>query len=253
MKSSAAKIGRSLLVLVFWLLVWAAAARLIGLPFLLPGPESAMLRLIELWKESAFWESLLGSFIRVVVGFSLAVLIGTGLAVLCARFKTADVLLAPVRSVIRSTPISSFVILVLLWMTVDVTPLFIGFLAVMPLIWQDVQQGIRQTPRSLLEMAVSYRLSASKRLFYIYLPSVGPYFYAACANGIGIAWKACVAAEVIARPMHSVGKNLQDAKVYLMTDELLAWTVTVIALSMMLEWGIRRMIRSKGRAAGGGS
>ncbi len=253
MKTLAAKIGRAFLVFAFWLLVWAAAARLVDLPFLLPGPKSTMLSLLRLWREPAFWESLLGSFVRVLIGFSLAVLIGTGLAVLCVRFKAADVLLAPVRSVIRSTPISSFVILVLLWLTVDVTPLFISFLAVMPLIWQDVQQGIRQTSSDLLEMAVSYRLSALKRFFHIYVPSVSPYFYAACANGIGIAWKACVAAEVIARPLRSVGKNLQDAKVYLMTDELFAWTVTVIALSMMLEWTIRKLVRAKGRAIGGRS
>lgn len=251
MKSAKAnKYIRQISVLFFWLLVWYLLARLVDLPLLLPEPEATFHKLFELWGKGNFWVNLGGSFLRVTLGFLLAVIFGSGLAVLCARFQLADALLRPVRSLIRSTPISSFIILVLLWLTVTATPLFISFLAVMPLIWQDVQQGIEETPAELLEMAQSYQFSRLKRALHIYLPSLLPYFYAACANGIGIAWKACVAAEVIARPMYSVGKNLQDAKVYLLTDELFAWTLTVIILSMALEILVRKLIRRRGFKAG---
>ena len=44
-----------------------------------------------------------------------------------------------------------------------------------------------------------------------------------------------MAAEVICRPLLSIGKNLQEAKLYLETPEVFAWTITVAALSLGLE------------------
>ena len=245
------KVGNKLLVAILWLMIWELSSRLVSLPFLLPGPISTLKKMMELWGYSSFWLSLSGSLFRVMVGFLLAAVTGTALAVLCARFRAADVLLSPIKTIVRSTPISSFIILVLLWLSVSAAPVFIGFLAVMPMIWQDVQQGIGQTPVELLEMGRAYRFSRQKTIANIYIPSVLPYLYTACANGIGFAWKACIAAEVIARPLNSVGKNLQDAKVYLLTDELFAWTVTVIMLSMALEAGMKRLIRLRGASSGG--
>lgn len=247
----AGKLGKKLLVVLFWLMIWGISSSIAGLPFLLPGPLSTLKKMIELWSNSSFWVSLSGSLSRVLRGFLLAVVSGTALAVLCARFRTADALLSPIKSVVRSTPISSFIILVLLWFSVGAAPVFIGFLAVMPMIWQDVQQGILHTPPDLIEMGRAYQFSKQKMIVNIYIPSVLPYFYAACANGMGFAWKACIAAEVIARPLYSVGKNLQDAKVYLLTDELFAWTVSVIMLSMALEAGMKWLIRLRGADAAG--
>ena len=69
----------------------------------------------------------------------------------------------------------------------------------------------------------------------LYLPSVQPFFLTAAVNGLGFAWKSGVAAEVICRPDFSIGKQLQDAKTYLETPEVFAWTAVVILLSLLLE------------------
>ena len=51
----------------------------------------------------------------------------------------------------------------------------------------------------------------------------------------GLAWKAGIAAEVLAAPPLSVGGMLYRAKIYLETPEMLAWTLCVILISMCLE------------------
>ena len=66
-----------------------------------------------------------------------------------------------------------------------------------------------------------------------------PALIAACVNGLGFAWKSGIAAEVIATPDLSVGKYLNDAKVYLETADLFAWTLTVILLSLALEKALK--------------
>lgn len=234
------------LAILLWVFVWAVFSRIAELSFLLPGPAATLKQMLRLWRTDVFWISLFLSLVRVLLGFLSAVTAGTIIAALCSRFPAIDSLFSPIKSVVRSTPISSFIILVLLWFSSDMTPVFIAFLAVMPIVWQDVQQGIEEVPSDLIEMGHAYHFSSAKMIRHIYVPAVSPFFYTACASGVGFAWKAAIAAEVIARPLYSVGKNLQDAKVYLQTDELFAWTLTVVMLSMMLEFGIKRLISHNG-------
>ena len=65
-----------------------------------------------------------------------------------------------------------------------------------------------------------------------------PYFSAACRSALGLAWKAGVAAEVICTPKYSIGLNLNNAKVYLESEELYAWTIVVVLMSVLIERGI---------------
>lgn len=51
----------------------------------------------------------------------------------------------------------------------------------------------------------------------------------------GMAWKAGIAAEIIGVPNGSIGKMLYTAKIYLDTDDLLAWTVIIVVISVVAE------------------
>ena len=137
------------------------------------------------------------------------------------------------------------------WIETDLLPAFIAFLMVVPMVWANVSQGIRQTDGKLLEMAKVYRLSRGKILRHVWLPSVKPYFLAACTTGLGFAWKSGIAAEVICSPDRAIGTELRDAKAYLETPEVFAWTVTVVVLSVLLERVLLHLVQrsKKGGAA----
>lgn len=239
---------KSLWVTCLWVLVWQAASMLVALPVLLPGPWATLRTLAQLAGRQSFWLSMLMSFARIATGYMLAILTGTALAALCAFSRPAESMLSPLRTLIRSTPISSFIILVLLWLRTDRVPVLISFLTVLPIIWQNVQTGMAQVDPELLEMARAYRFDSRRKWRHIYVPSVSPYLYTAAATGVGFAWKSGIAAEVIARPALSIGKHLQDSKVYLMTEELFAWTLTVILLSIALETVLKAALTRRTKA-----
>lgn len=228
-------VGRNTLIALFWIGVWGLAALLVGKSLLLPGPWETVLALGRLAKGAAFWQSIGMTLVRVMAGFLAAVSLGTVLGALCYAWKAAETVLSPLRGIIRTTPVSSFIILVLLWIQRGRVPSFISFLMVLPIVWTGVQQALCATDPQLLEMAQTYEFSWWKKIRYIYAPSVRPHFAAACMNGLGFAWKSGIAAEVIALPALSVGKNLYDAKIYLERAELFAWTLAVILLSLALE------------------
>ncbi len=211
---------------------------LVDKPLLLPSPVETASRLFFLIKSGAVLGSALPTVARVLSGYVAALLVGVLLAVPCALSPWFDRLMRPIRAAIKATPVSSFIILVMLWLTVGVVPAFISFLMVLPIVWTNVQKGLAETDGALLEMARMYRFGRVKTLLHIYAPSAMPHFAAACATGFGFAWKAGIAAEVIARPEFSVGKKLLDAKIYIETPDLFAWTLLVVLLSMLMERGV---------------
>lgn len=238
---------RRILVGIVWLGIWAVLYRLVGQDVLLASPAQVMHTLATLVVTSEFWRSVGNSLWRVLMGFLLAVAAGSGLAVLTSFVPAARAFLVPAISTIKATPVASFIILALIWLHGDRVSVFIAFLMVLPIVWTNVAQGIAKTDHRLLEMGQVFGFSRLKTFRCIYLPSVMPYFVAACMTGIGLAWKAGIAAEVLGVPRQSIGEHLYHAKIYLETPELFAWTAVVVVLSVLVEYVLVNLIRRVGQ------
>ena len=155
--------------------------------------------------------------------------------------------------VIKSVPVASFIILALIWMGSARLPLFISFLMVFPVIYGNTLQGLKSTDPQLLEMARLFRVPWARRLRYIHLPALEPFLLAGCSTALGMSWKAGVAAEVIGVVGGSIGERLYEAKIYLETADLLAWTVVIVAVSALFERLFLALLRRCFAALRGGA
>lgn len=236
-----------LLSILFWLGIWQLAALVMNQPLLLASPADTLARFAVLCTTVPFWQAVAGSLLRVLLGMVLGVLAGCLLAALCYGRPRLTLLFSPLMAAVKATPVASFVILALLWFRTAQVPVFSSFLMVFPLVYANLAQGLSEIDPQLLEMARSYRFTKRQTFTLVTLPSILPYFRAACATAIGFCWKASVAAEVIARPKGSLGTALYNSKVYLETTDLFVWTMTVILLSIALEWGLKRLLRNERR------
>lgn len=224
-----------LAVLLFWTGVWQGVFMLVGKEILVVSPAQVAGKMLELVRESYFWQSIGMTFLRISTGYISGVLLGTLCAVLTVAVPFLKTLLYPLISLVKATPVASFIILALVWIKKDGVPVFITFLIVFPIIWANVSEAVVNTDKGLLEMAKAFSLGRLSIVKNIYLHSVLPYFAAGCTTAIGLAWKAGVAAEVIAMPRSSVGYNLYRSKINIETADLFAWTIVVIVLSVILE------------------
>ena len=228
---------------VFWLAVWQIASMVIHQDLFLVSPVRVVVRLGQLVTEGFFWSSIANSLLRIGGGFLLAVVSGVVLGALAARFRRVQELLAPLMLAVKSIPVASFIILALMLFSSRHLAVLISFLIVLPVIYTNVLAGIRSADRQLLEIARVFRIPAARRIRYIYLPQVLPYFLSACTVALGLSWKAGVAAEVIGMPEGSIGEQLQQAKIYLNTPDLLAWTVVIVLVSLGFEKLFLALIR----------
>ena len=226
---------RRLLAVAFWLAVWQTAAMAIGQEMFLVSPVQALRTLVQLLPRADFWQRVCFSSGRILLGFVLGAVVSVVLAVCAARWSAADALLAPVMQLVKATPVASFIILALVWVRGSALSVLISFLMVLPVLYGAVRTGIAGADVQLLEMAQVFRLSLARRVKAIWLPAILPAFRQGCSVALGICWKSGVAAEVIGMPVPSIGERLQQAKVYLDTPELFAWTLVIVLMSVGFE------------------
>ena len=238
--------GKLILALAFWLFVWFLVSSRIESDLIFPSPEAVFreLRLLMTNRSESllrygvqanFWLITAISLLRVLWGVLVSIILGTVLAYLTSVSRILNTLITPALSAIKATPVASFIILAMLWFEKTDLPVFITALIVIPIVWANVSEGIRSVDPGLRQVAEIYRFSFLKKLFRLYVPSVAPYFLAACQSSLGMAWKAGVAAEILAVPENAIGAEIFMSKQYMYPETLFAWSLVVIVLSLIIE------------------
>lgn len=240
------------LAVAFWIAVWQGVSLAVGSEILVASPARTFGALLSLLREGAFYRAVLGSLMRICAGFALALALGIALGALSFVVGWVRALLHPVVSVVKATPVASFVILALIWISSKNLSIFISFLMVFPIMYENMLAGLESADPKLLEMGRVFQLSRLSRIRAIYLPAAYPFLLSAARLSLGMCWKSGIAAEVIGQPRQSIGAELNQAKLFFNTPDLFAWTVTIIVVSVVFErlvlCGIRALMRRWERA-----
>ena len=208
---------------------------IVNTEFLFPSPVDVIMRLLTLWRENGFFIAIANSFLKIVSGFLLGLVLGMVLALTAARFSIIEDLLWPFMITVKSVPVASFIVLALMWLTSRELSIFISFLMVVPIIYTNILSGIKSSNREMDKVATIFRMPLGRRILYIWIPRIKPFMLSACSIALGLSWKAGVAAELIGIPSNSLGEMLYYSKIYFNTLDLFAWTVIIVLLSIGFE------------------
>ena len=224
-----------LAVSVFWLALWQIASIIVGEELFFSSPIAVFRSLWQMLSEKSFYAALGNSFLRITVGFLISVVAGIIMAVISYLFPLLKTIFYPIASIMKATPVVSFIILALIIFGSKNLATPISFIMVLPIIYTNTLTGIENTESDLLEMASVFNVSLTRKLKYIILPSVMPFFISGSAIAIGMCWKSGVAAEVIGLSANSLGKKIYESKIYLDIPELFAYTLVIICVSVLFE------------------
>ena len=188
-------------------------------------------------------------------GALIGCVLGGAFAVFASLSRIFCAIISPLVTVLRATPVASFIILVYVIVRVngfaiDTVALLIVIIMVIPILYSNLYSGISSFNQGLDEVARVYSFSFRKKIVFLWFPQLKPFLISGVINAIGFAWKAGVAAEVICNLENTIGQNLAESKSNLEMDRLFAWTVTVVLLSVFFECLIKRAFQKKrkGRA-----
>ncbi len=234
---------RAVGVFCFWILFWWGCSALYGKPAIFPNPAGVFRELCSMVRNPYVYLSVLRSVLHVLAGLALGALVGILFGILIAKSRIADAFLSPFFSVARSTPVVCFILLAWIFLGREILPSFVSALMVAPVMLTATAGAIREVDPRLIEAAFAYRLSTRKRLVAVYLPSVLPAVRTSLVTCVGLAWKSCVAAEMIVITRDTVGYGIWDARNWDANYEaVFAWTIIIVTVSILFEQLAKRLL-----------
>ena len=228
------KVLKTVLSAIIVLSIWEIAALLINDAYFLPDILQTFKALIKIISSRSFFEVVFTSVYRVFSGLFYGIAAGTVLAGICYKFDIVNSIISPIISIMKATPVAC--IIVLLWVSLNYTELaiFVVILMVLPIVWQNVYEGLNAVDDQLNEVTNVFELTKFQRLKVLVVPSVLSYLLPAIVTSVGLAWKAEVAAEIMSNS--NMGRLIYDFKtVSYDTASIFAWTVIIVTLSIVFE------------------
>jgi len=234
---------KAIFQIAFCLTVWQIFSVIVNHSYFLPDVPTTLKALFVLVTSSNFFGVIFETIIRVITGLFLGVILGIFFAIICHKSKIANMLISPIISIIKATPVASFIII--LWISVSgkSLPVIIAFLMVLPIIFQNIIDGYNSIPKELEEICTVYEFSALKKFKVLTFPCLIKYLIPAVITATGLAWKSEIAAEIIAYTKDSIGYYIHDANYYSDTATVFAWTIVIIVLSIILEKASKALLR----------
>lgn len=234
---------------LFWIVLWHVGASLANRTLLLkiPLPLDTLRTFLRLCGEGRFWRGVGSSALHILCGFLSAVVLGAAGGVASSASGWFKRLSVPLLRLIRTVPVAAFILLAWLWIPSRILPSFVSALMVLPIVWSHVDAGLASVDEQLTEMAQVFGMSKWGILTRVRLPLMAPTLRTGCLTGVGIAWKAGIAAEVICNPTGSIGALLQGAKVAIDYERVFAVTLMVVLLSLLFEYALKLVWREQKR------
>ncbi|MCP3801015.1 ABC transporter permease [Allokutzneria sp. A3M-2-11 16] len=240
------------LIIVVWQALWASA---LWPEWKLPSPLAVAGEFVRLAGEGRITETLWTSTHRAVLGFLVAVAIGTPLGLVVARVRVVRAAIGPLLSGLQSLPSVAWVPAAVLWLGLNDSMIYaVVLLGAVPSIANGLVAGIDQVPPLLLRVGSVLGAGRLQSARHVLLPAALPGYLAGLKQGWAFSWRSLMAAEIIARSPDlgiGLGQLLEQGR--LLTD--MSTVITAILLILAVGVGVdllffrpleRRVLRSRG-------
>lgn len=165
-------------------------------PLFMSYPSAIARAAVALVHNGELLVALLSSVKTLLVGFATAVIIGVVLGLLIGRYRYFDAATDWFVNALYATPLVALIPLVVLWFGLgDAAKLFIvTLMAVFPMLI-NTAAGVRNVPRSLIDVSTAFAANERQVFLKIILPSAVPYMMTGVRLAVGRAIIAMVVAE----------------------------------------------------------
>jgi NitT/TauT family transport system permease protein len=196
-------------------------------------------------QDSSMQNEIMITLKRALSGFGLAILIGSILGLLAGLFVTASIMSRPIVTILFGMPPIAWIVLAMIWFGMgDTTVIFTVFIASFPIVFVGALQGTRTIEGDLKQMADSFNLPFSMKLFDIYFPHIFSYIFPAYISALGMSWKIVIMAELLATS-DGLGSSLAIARSQLETSTALAIVAIMIGALLLIEYIVLEPIKKE--------
>lgn len=238
---------RYLLPLILLLAAWQFGAQFQFINVNLFPPPSAIVRaLFDLSAAGMLWRDFSASVARVLVGFSVAAVVGISFGLFLGRLPHITRYVLPLVEVIRPISVIAWIPIAILWFGLGDRPAWflIALGAFFP-IFTSTYDGARSLADIYIRVAQCF--GASRWLFIrqILIPATLPQILTGLRIGLGTGWTSVIAAELISATS-GLGYMIQLARTTIETEKVLAGMMIIgligFAMNALMLWAERCLI-----------
>lgn len=203
---------------------------------------------------SAFWQGCLSrqipyhlgvTLLRLIVSFSIAMLLGCAIGIALGRNKKLDAFFDNWLVIFLNIPALVTIILCYVWFGLTESAAILAVVInKLPNVVVTIREGARSLDQDLLEMARCYRFGKRKTLLHVVWPQLYPYVMGATRSGLALVWKIILVVELLGC---SNGMGYQLHLFFQLFDvaSILAYTIAFVAVIQMLELLVLKPLDTK--------
>jgi NitT/TauT family transport system permease protein len=230
-----ARLGYSVLGALSFFGVWAYLSAFVFGPFVLPSPGRVLAEMWALITEGVVFVNFASSFMKTMVGWLLAFVIGIPIGLLMGRYRYARAFFHDFVYIFANVPLLVYAVVALIIFGISPWgPAFVVALEAFTGIALNVAAGVESVDRGLLSMSRSFRRSSRTTMRAIVFPSVVPFLFASGRVSFANSWKLAALAETFGGYL-GVGYQLEKAFQTYSVVTLLAWMFFFVIFVVLVE------------------
>ena len=229
---------------ILMLLLWEMVSQLGWIPSLfLPAPSAILLEGWTMVKTGLIFKHLFASLSRILLGFSIACILGIGVGILTGFFHIPEAIGNPLIAATFPIPKIAILPLLILWLGIGEPPkvAVIALGVFFPMVI-NVYTGVKNVDPLLIKAALSLGSNRRRIIRKVILPSILPMIFAGMKLGIGIALLLVVASELVAADA-GIGFMILTAADLMQTKKLMVGLVVLSLLGIFFNWLFQKLER----------
>jgi NitT/TauT family transport system permease protein len=191
-----------------------------------------------------FWQAIVSgqlpyhlgvTMLRLVVSFSIAMLLGCAIGIALGRNKALNAFFDNWLVIFLNIPALVTIILCYVWFgLIEPAAILAVVINKLPNVIVTIREGTRALDTDLMDMARCYHFSKIKTLRHVILPQLQPFLMGATRSGLALIWKIILVVELLGR---SNGMGYQLHLFFQMFDvaSILAYTIAFVAVIQLIE------------------
>ncbi|WP_404429843.1 ABC transporter permease [Microbacterium lacus] len=231
-------------------------------PDRLPSPLAVAGALGDAWEAGRLQLAVTTSLERGIVGFLIAIAVGTPIGLLLAEVRPIRRAVGPIISGLQVLPSVAWVPAAILWFGLsDATVYFVILMGAIPSIVNGLIAGVQQVPPQLRRVGTVLGASRWQLATAVILPAALPGYLAGLKQGWAFSWRSLMAAEIIATGGtigFGLGSMLDQSRELADLAGVLGTILVILFIGILIELLFfgpleRRMLRRRGLLVTGGA
>lgn len=222
--------------MMVFMMLWQVGSMIAADADTLPSPIAVLLSLIDHFQRGELLFDLSATLLRVLLSFSIAMVLGVTLGILMGRYKKWDAALDGVLIFALNLPALVTIILCYLWFGLgELAAIIAVSINKFPVVVVNMREGARAVDEELLQVSRVFRLDWRRNMFKVYLPQLYPYLLASARSGLALVWKIVLVVELLGRS-NGVGFKLGIFFQFFDITSILAYSLAFIVVVMSIEY-----------------